>query len=138
MDCTNIQFGICLKSFPFMIGNCNVCRCSRGKHDFNTNREYIDEYKKVKINIYDKKNNEFWKYNIEKNNINNKIKSKKKESDCIKTKIIILNNEINSLDYNIINYYNQKNQINKLNKNVLDMIFRLKNIETKISDICNE
>ena len=42
------------------------------------------------------------------------------------------------MDYNIINYYNQKNQINKLNKNVLDMIFRLKNIETKISDICNE
>ena len=121
-----------------MISNFNVCGCSKWTQNFNTDREYIDEYKKVKINIYDKKNNEFWKYNIEKNNINNKIKSKKKESDCIKTKIIILNNEINSLDYNIINYYNQKNQINKLNKNVLDMIFRLKNIETKISDICNE
>ena len=55
MDCTSAQLAICLKCFPFMIGSCNVCGCSRERHDFNTRREYIDECKKVKINNYDKK-----------------------------------------------------------------------------------
>ena len=135
MDCTNIKFGICLKCFPFMIGSCNVCGCSRDRHDFNTNRKYIDEYKQVKINNYNEINNEIWKYNREKNNINDKIESKKYESNCIKNEIIDLNDEIDDLNNNIIDYCNQKNQINKLSENVLDMIFKLKNIETKINDM---
>ena len=76
MDYTNMQFGIYLKCFPFMISNFNVCGCSKWTQNFNTDREYIDEYKKAKINNSDKKNNQIW---IEKNNIKHKIESKKKK-----------------------------------------------------------